>query len=203
MNTKTEFKDFVNQYVIDQEFKMEECPFTDYGWEGFQNSLVLTLNFKHFNQLYLMRPNYKHELYNHYYDKGWKGLLVLKIVNNVNDCLGYEITLKGLYECNDDINCYDITELSVLKQLNLNHLNLFQQLMLYLDSINIQFQNRGNQLIIFHKEEQGFFLRNLEEEYFLCVGENFYKLKQNTLEEIKSYLFPELVREENLRTLTK
>ncbi|MAY21671.1 MAG: hypothetical protein CMC74_02725 [Flavobacteriaceae bacterium] len=201
MNTKTDFKDFVDQYVIDEEFKMLECPFTDYGWQGFQNSLVLTLNFEHFNQLYLMRPNYKIELFNHYYDKGWIGLLVLKIVNKANDCVDYEITLKGLYESNDDINCYDITELCVLKQLNLNHLDLFQKLMFYLESINVQYENRGNQLSILHTEEQGLLCRNVEEDYYLRAGVNFYDLKQNTLEEIKSYLFPELVREETLRTL--
>ena len=39
MNTKTDFKDFVDQYVIDEEFKMLECPFTDYGWQGFQKVL--------------------------------------------------------------------------------------------------------------------------------------------------------------------
>tara|TARA_R110002072_G_scaffold59514_1_gene151499 strand:+ start:92801 stop:93409 length:609 start_codon:yes stop_codon:yes gene_type:complete len=200
MSSKTKFKDFVGQYVIDQEFDILDQKYLDDYSEDFENSIYLTLNFKDYDQLYSIRPNFRTEFFDHFYSRGWTGLVVLRIENNINNELDLEMTLKGIYE-GKKINCYDITDATNLKKLDLKCLDVFQKLTIFLDSLNVYHHNGGNELIIYLQDHIYTLVRNKDKIHIMDDAMNVHNFQQNTLEEIKSYLFPELVREENLRTL--
>lgn len=202
MNFNTEFKSFVNKPVIEQEFEMLRCQFPDEYTEDLENSLIITLNFTDFNELYDLRPNYKEDFYKYFYERGWSDILVLRIEDKTEELFDFEITLNGYYDYLEKIHCYDITDVDMLKVLNLNHLNLFQQIMIFLDSLGVEHSNIGKDLIIYHPKETYTLRKEQERMYIMDYAMRIYNFRQGTLEEIKSYLFPELMRKELLTKLT-
>ncbi len=199
-----DIQEFLNKYLIDQVFDIWD-DHSGVSPEYFNNSMTLIFDFESFNDIYKISKDYKNEIYGHYFQKGWTSNIYLKIYNYEEPDIDLEISLVRHYKSNDKVFCLDITDIEMLKILQLNHLNIIQELMFYADSKGFEVTYGLDNLLIIFIDNREYFIENISGQIFITDRQDgvTHKLKQNTLEEIKSFLFPKLMRKEKLETLTE
>tara|TARA_B100001057_G_scaffold355425_1_gene357415 strand:- start:1149 stop:1748 length:600 start_codon:yes stop_codon:yes gene_type:complete len=196
------FIDFLKKHTLDIVFNRVGKRFDqEYEDSDDEETMTIKLDFKHFNDLYKLRPNYKDAFVEHYYSRGWFGILELLIITDNGDensiYLGSDDTIKW-----GGIKAWDLTEPQELVEMGINHLNKTQELIVLLDSLKINCHfNIEDELVIEFPQGEKIFHNNSERTKIRYKDKTVTWDYPHSFEEIKEYLFPILVRNERLEQL--
>ena len=155
------FIDFLKKHTLDIVFNRVGKRFDqEYEDSDDEETMTIKLDFKHFNDLYKLRPNYKDAFVEHYYSRGWFGILELLIITDNGDensiYLGSDDTIKW-----GGIKAWDLTEPQELVEMGINHLNKTQELIVLLDSLKINCHfNIEDELVIEFPQGEKIFHNN-------------------------------------------
>lgn len=196
------FAEFLKEHTLDIVFNRVGKRFDqEYEDSDDEETLTIKLDFKHFNDLFKMRPNYKDEFVEHFYSRGWFGIMELLIIT----CDGNE---NSIYlDIDNSITsgktvAWDLTEPQELVEMGINHLNKTQELIVLLDSLKINCHfNIEDELVIEFPQGEKIFHNNSERTKIRNKDKTVTWDYPHSFEEIKEYLFPILVRNERLEQL--
>jgi hypothetical protein len=196
------FTEFLKNHTLDIVFNRVGKRFDQkYEDSDDEETMTIKLDFKHFNDLHKVRPNYKDVFVEHYYSRGWFGILELLIITDNGDensiYLDSDETIKW-----GGIKAWDLTEPQKLVEMGINHLNKTQELIVLLDSLKINCHyNIEDELVIEFPEGEKYFHNNSERTKIWDKDNTVCWEYPHSFEEIKKYLFPIMVRNESIDSL--
>ena len=89
------FIDFLKKHTLDIVFNRVGKRFDqEYEDSDDEETMTIKLDFKHFNDLYKLRPNYKDAFVEHYYSRGWFGILELLIITDNGPLIQLNYAIK-------------------------------------------------------------------------------------------------------------
>ena len=196
------FAEFLKEHTLDIVFNRVGKRFDqEYEDSDDEETLTIKLDFKHFNDLFTIRPSYKDEFVEHFYSRGWFGIMELLIITRDANENSIYLDIDNSVTSGKTV-AWDLTEPQELVEMGINHLNKTQELIVLLDllKINCHF-NIEDELVIEFPQGEKVFHNNSERTKIRDKEITVTWNCPHSFEKIKEYLFPILVRNERLEQL--
>ena len=155
------FAEFLKKHTLDIVFNRVGKRFDqEYEDSDDEETLTIKLDFKHFNDLFKMRPNYKDEFVEHFYSRGWFGIMELLIITRDGNENSIYLDTDNSITSGKTV-AWDLTEPQELVEIGINKLNKSEKLIVILDMLKINCQfNIEDELVIELPEGEKVFHNN-------------------------------------------